>query len=288
MQIVAQIFKITILAVFFTLILQISAYAVSVNNVKTQPSWMTEVQNFSKGSQNNNKYKYKNSQVEVLWSVWAALATNIWIQYTKNTSQNQKARWELSTKWTEKWEEVLWLTATAWNWEHMEVIQEYFNILSTNLKTLIWWATDKASTLSAFTNQLEYRYKLSTTNIRSLITKRANHLQNLNSVKEEISRIKVKINSDFKNFDANATDKNIVQYLSLKKEYDFHRTHIIFINQYIKQYEFLNWYNKKVLDVLIINRDAIIKDSYVVIPDTWSEILKNMNLLITEREFKSE
>ena len=94
--------------------------------------------------------------------------------------------------------------------------------------------------------------------------------------------------NDFKNFDARSTDKNITSYLSLKGKYDFHRTHVIFINQYIKQYDFLNNYNKKVLDVLLTNRNAIIKSSYVVIPDTGSEVLRDMNLLITEQEFKGE
>ncbi len=291
MQIVTQITKITILSMMFTLILQISAYAVSVNDIRTQPSGMTQVQDFSwtwDSSTNSNKYKYKNSQVEILGSVWAALATNVWTQYTKNIRQNQAVKWEINSKWQEKWEIVVWLTPTAWNNEHMSVIQEYYNLLATNIKDVVDWSEDRSSTLSTFTNQLEYRYKLAVTNVQALNERKTWHIQELTKIKAQVQSIKVKINRDFRNFDANATDKNIKNYLELKKEYDFHRTQIIFINQYIKQYDFLNWYNKQVLDVLIINRDAIIKDSFVVIPDTGSRVLKEMNLIISEQEFKWE
>ena len=170
----------------------------------------------------------------------------------------------------------------------MQVIQEYYNLLSTDIKNLIVNASDKASTLSTFTNQLEHRYKLATTNIATLNIQKAQHIQELETIQTQVTNIKAKINNDFKNFDARSTDKNITSYLSLKGKYDFHRTHVIFINQYIKQYDFLNNYNKKVLDVLLTNRNAIIKSSYVVIPDTGSEVLRDMNLLITEQEFKGE
>jgi hypothetical protein len=38
---------------------------------------------------------------------------------------------------------------------------------------------------------------------------------------------------------------------------------------------------------LINNKDAIIKEAYVVIPDTWVEFLRDFNLLYDESEYKA-
>jgi hypothetical protein len=38
---------------------------------------------------------------------------------------------------------------------------------------------------------------------------------------------------------------------------------------------------------LINNKTALIKDAYVVIPDTWVEFLRDFNLLYNESEYKA-
>jgi len=41
------------------------------------------------------------------------------------------------------------------------------------------------------------------------------------------------------------------------------------------------------LDVLINNKDALVKNSHVVIPNNWWELLKDLNLIYDEKDFKS-
>jgi len=80
--------------------------------------------------------------------------------------------------------------------------------------------------------------------------------------------IKTKINSDYQKRDAKASKENINNYLDQKNKYNYARTYVIYINQFLREYALLNDYNKKLLDTLINNKTAIIKEAYVVIPDT--------------------
>ncbi|MBT3726873.1 hypothetical protein HOG21_04145 [bacterium] len=61
---------------------------------------------------------------------------------------------------------------------------------------------------------------------------------------------------------------NIEKYLELKKEYYYSKTYIIYINHFLERYNFLNNYNKRLLDTLINNKDALIKNTYIVLPDS--------------------
>jgi hypothetical protein len=61
----------------------------------------------------------------------------------------------------------------------------------------------------------------------------------------------------------------------------------VFINQFIKQHAFLNNYNKWILDTLINNKEAIINQSYVVIPDSGDQYLRPLELIFDEAEIKN-
>jgi hypothetical protein len=55
---------------------------------------------------------------------------------------------------------------------------------------------------------------------------------------------------------------------------------VTYINQFLNQYNFLNNYARDLAWVLVANKDAIIRDAYVVIPKTgWIEALKKFDLI---------
>jgi len=84
----------------------------------------------------------------------------------------------------------------------------------------------------------------------------------------KIESLKLKIESDFKNNNPEESVDNIDEYLKLKEEYYYSRTYIVYINHFLAEYNYLNNYNKVLLDTLINNKDALIKDAFVVIPDS--------------------
>jgi hypothetical protein len=83
--------------------------------------------------------------------------------------------------------------------------------------------------------------------------------------------------------DYSQTNDNIKVLLEARADNNYAKTHIIFTNQYLKQYESLNNSNSKLLNVLINNKEALIRNSKVVIPKTGVEVLRKLNLIIDEK-----
>ena len=91
----------------------------------------------------------------------------------------------------------------------------------------------------------------------------------------------------FKLLEMYFSDKNIEEFLKLKQENTSVRTYAIFVDRLLWNYEILNNYNSKVLNVLKANKDIIIKNSYIVLPNSWGEILQDLNVLYSEKEWNS-
>jgi len=241
-------------------------------------SWVNEVK--------ENKYNYENTSMPVLWWVWVAISTNIWTSLKDQIDTPVNMYWDSVEIWY-----ILSQSKEAskkFIAYHMITVWEYFNILKTDVKRLLQSNNDRWFVLNSLIAQLEYRYTVSIKNIQELQNQRIELLNSYNLSNNSISKIKAEISTSFWNLDPNKTYENIETYLNFKKENDLARTYIIFIDKFINQYAVLNNYNKKLLDTLIINKDIILKDSFVVIPDTWSEILQDLDILQSEKEWKSQ
>ena len=173
--------------------------------------------------------------------------------------------------------------------KNMIATQEYRNVLQTSIKNLIWNSINKQELLEAYISQLEFRYESAVNNYNNLIKQRELFLVSMAEADNEIEKIKVKIETDFNANDADESLENIDKYLEEKTRYYFANTYIVYINQFLWEYQYLNAYNKNLLDVLINNKDAILKDAYIIIPDNgWIEALKALDLLFEEADFKNQ
>ena len=282
MKILIQIIKITSLALLFALIFNFaSAY---LNDwMKTIPSSISEVENFS-NEWNNNKYKFKKSNSIILAKSGVALSTNIGIRYKQRQNQNLYKDVPIIAKTIS---DKKYANNTTLS-NNILIIKEYYNVLRTDIKKMISSSYNKKETLEAYIEQLKYRYNNANAQMRILIKKKNELSINLKESWEKINFIKKKIDSDFKKFDSKATEKNISDLLVLKAEYNYAKTHIIFINQYLKQYQNLNNSNKKLLDTLINNKEAIIKNTQIVIPNTWIKTLRKLDLIVDEKDYKAK
>jgi len=169
----------------------------------------------------------------------------------------------------------------------MNQVSEYLNLLKTDIPSTLSSSTDRKKTLEALINQLELRYKNAVLSSNNLTTIKNQLTAELNTIQDKIDTLKGKINGDFVAFNANASLENIQNYLDLRAQYQSDYVDIIFINQFLKQYSFLNTYNKKLLDTLINNKEALINQSFVVIPDSGDEFLKAFNLIYDEADYKA-
>lgn len=267
--------KVLLLSAFIVLIFNI--WDNLINATSTVNKQVTKDKNYS---------NFKNINNSSLWKIWVAITTNVWIQYKK--------RWETPAT---IYKDIFSVSEIMKNqnsankeliWANMIAIEEYKNILKTNVKQLIDSSYDKPRILDAFIDQLEYRYTINSKNIKTLIDQKTVFTNNMTSVNTEINSLKLKIGKDFSENNASESLKNIDSYLEYKKEYYYSRTYIVYINHFLSEYNYLNKYNKLLLDTLINNKDALIKDAFVVIPDSWTTLLKKFDLIYNENTFKSK
>lgn len=269
-QIVLKVFMLT--SVFFVII-NYFWYLLNAND--TTPS-----------TQNQNKTRFTSKDIEVLWDVWVAISTNIGTRY-KQTSETPVTIykdvvdiWYILGNQNIAKDKII----TA----NMVVLNEYFNVLKTDIRSLLSTSSDRELALNAFIAQLEYRYRMWVENSKTLSMQKAELLKAYNSSNTEIDRLKGKISDDFWDFNNTETINNIDSYLKIRQENMNARTYIVFINKFLNYYAVLNEYNKKVLDTLINNKEIIIKNSQVVVPDSGWELLKELKILYSEEEWKEK
>ena len=148
----------------------------------------------------------------------------------------------------------------------MIFIKDYFNFLKTDVKSIIDSSYDKSDMLQAYIDQIEVRYKLALSNEKELISKRDNFISQVQEYSTQLETLKQKISYDFQKNDSDKSLENIETYIELNKKISNAKIYGTYLNNFIQQYDVLNGYAKNIASVLIINKDAIIKDSYVVIP----------------------
>ncbi len=234
----------------------------------------------------SNKEQFTSSDVEIVWNVWVAIATNIWT----------RQKWISETPVT-VYKDVMTISEIISNnnkaqdqiiTSNMLILNEYLNVLKTDIKSLLNSSNDRASTLNAFISQLEYRYKAWVENANTLKLQKAELTSVYNAASRKLETAKSNISTSYGKLDTKWTLENIDEYLKVTQEYNYARTYIVFINKFLNSYAILNNYNKLLLDTLINNREILVKNTQVVIPDSWSSLLKKLDLIYDESDFKEK
>lgn len=172
--------------------------------------------------------------------------------------------------------------------QNMLIVQEYLNLSKTDIKSLLNTSSNRRSTLEGFISQLEFRYKNSAISQQSLQKQKDLLLKEIEKNQADIENTKTSMEKNFVANLSSPTLDDIERYFLLRADYTEAFTDIVFINQFLKQHAFLNEYNKVVLDTLINNKEAIINQTYVVIPDSGDEYLRPLELIFDEAEIKAK
>ena len=91
----------------------------------------------------------------------------------------------------------------------------------------------------------------------------------------------------YKNLDYDKTEELLTKYLAEKQKNIYASTYLVFLGKFISTYQIMNAYNKTLLDTLINNREALMKNVTVVLPDSGTNLMKQLNLIKTEAEWKA-
>ncbi len=170
---------------------------------------------------------------------------------------------------------------------NMVAANEYLNVLRTDVNKLLDSSTDREAMLESFLDQLKYRYT-STNSYLSILSAQVTELQGTVTTSDlAIENIKTSMTTAYKNLDYDKTEELINQYLAEKQKNTYARTYLVFIGKFISTYQILNNYNKVFLDTLINNKQALIKNVTVVLPDSGTNLMKQLNLVKTEAEWKA-
>jgi hypothetical protein len=219
------------------------------------------------------------------WGIGVALSSNIGMRYTQRTNLPVNSYTDILEIWTAIGDEkIVHKQAISWN---MLFIKEYYNLLKTKVPTLLDNSYNREETLNEFINQLSLRYKDWIIKTQTLNSQRTSLEGAMTRTDSNTEVLKTKIGSDFSKFDSASTIENINNYIVLKNDYIYARTYLIFINKFLSQYTFLNEYNKVLLDTLVNNKDILSKKSFIVLPDSWDQLLKDMNIIFDEQTYKT-
>ena len=231
-----------------------------------------------------NKYNFKSAQSSQLGNVWVAVSTNIWIRF----QESQKNIWS-GNSWISLWE-LSW-DALADRDQILSVnilaLKDYNNLIKTDIRELLNSSTNKAQTLESFISQLETRFKNGVENGRSLQAQS----QKLTADKQA-ALIQVRIHKDemvawLKAHDTQAITTAMDNYLIQTNNYNIAQSNLVFVNYFVRKYLEFSAENKKILDTLINNKQALANGSFIVIPDSWPDLLRDLNLIYSENELEN-
>jgi len=231
-----------------------------------------------------NTTEFRKINSSTIWKTGVAITTNMWIRYKQRKETPATIYSDIFSV-----SEIISNQSNANKeliWTNMIAVQEYKNVLQTNVPQLLNSSYDKPRILNAFIEQLEFRYVIWGQNIKKLNEQKAVFTNNMTTSNSKIEILKQKIATDFKDNNSAWSLENIDKYLELKQEFYYSRTYIVYINHFLAEYNYLSNYNKLLLDTLINNKDALIKDTFVVIPDSGTQLMKQFNLIYTEAELK--
>lgn len=170
---------------------------------------------------------------------------------------------------------------------NMLALESYANLLSTDIVALLDQSTDRTQALDEHIELLKSFYTRTSDRL-STINEQISDLNTiLQTSSDTTANAKNTMEEKYKNFDVQNIDTVIDSYVTAKNNENRAKVYLTYLDRFQKGYGILQARNKVILDTLINNREAIIKHSTVIIPDSGSNLLKSMGLIKTEAEYKS-
>lgn len=168
----------------------------------------------------------------------------------------------------------------------MVALQAYVSLLQTDIVSLLDQSTDRTVALDEHIELLKSAY----TRTAERLTIIGEQISDLKAIEANAlsttAAAKAKMEEKYKSYEYTGVDTVIDDYVRAKNDENTSRVYLAYLERFQKGYGILQAQNKKLLDTLINNREALIKRSFVVIPDTGSDLLKKLNLLQTEEVYK--
>ncbi len=167
-------------------------------------------------------------------------------------------------------------------------VSSYTNILSTDIVHLLDNATDRATGLGEHISLLKSYYNKTLERL-TIISEQIGDLQGIITQSTNTTAgAKVTMQTSYVWYDYTSVDSAIDSYVTAKNLDTKARVYLIYLENFRKSYTALQVRNLRLIDVLSNNRDALIKRSTVVIPNSGTDIIKTLKLIQTEAEASAQ
>ncbi|MFZ4461587.1 MAG: hypothetical protein ACOYN2_03490 [Patescibacteria group bacterium] len=167
---------------------------------------------------------------------------------------------------------------------HMIAAQEYMNILRTDVNKLLDGTSDRQAMLESFIDQLKFRGKATNAYLASLTSQRAQLAAAITTSTTKIEGYKTTLSTAYKNMDYDLTQDTLDKYLEEKQTQTYAQSYLVFLDKFVATYQALNAYNAKLLDTITNNKEALIKNVTVVLPDSGNDFMKKLELLRSQSD----
>ena len=171
---------------------------------------------------------------------------------------------------------------------NMTAITAYANILKTNIVAMLDTAANRQASLDNHISLLK-SYYLKTQERLNIIGEQKNEVQSLlTNATNAQNTAKNTLQNSYNVFEYSGVNSAINDYLDAKNLDSRMKIYAIYLDRFEKSYLALQNKNRKILDALMNNREGIIRKSMVVIPDTGTDIIKELGLIQSEADHKAK
>ena len=171
---------------------------------------------------------------------------------------------------------------------NMTAITAYANILKTDIVAMLDTAANRQASLDNHISLLK-SYYLKTQERLNIIGEQKTEVQSLlaNATNAQ-NTAKNTLQNSYNVFEYSGVNSAINDYLDAKNLDSRMKIYAIYLDRFEKSYLALQNKNRKILDALMNNREGIIRKSMVVIPDTGTDIIKELGLIQSEADYKAK
>lgn len=162
---------------------------------------------------------------------------------------------------------------------HMIAAQEYINVLQMDVNKTLDQSSDRQAMLESIIDGLKFRGNKTNEYLSSLSNQRTELQAALDSSTRKITDLKAQLTTNYQKMDYDGTQEALDAYIIEKNNETYARSYLVFLDKFSAMYTSLNAYNRKLLDTLTSNREALIKNVTVVLPDSGNDFMNKLDLL---------
>jgi hypothetical protein len=232
----------------------------------------------------DNDGNFSQANIQYIGSVATAFSLSIW--------QKWKPQSQWSNELIESTISIAEILADPKSGEkkliatNMLSLQWYLNVLKIDIIALLDEAEDRSKVLDEHIDILK-SYYIRTSERTTILAEQSQELRTMLTTSFQITEAaKQAMEEKYKAFEYDGVDMAIDDYTRAKNEENRARVYLAYIERFQRGYGILQGQNKKILDTLINNREALIQKAVVVIPDSGSELAKKLGLVISEADYK--